>query len=202
MLIAATTECFKHLSFDEAVQRISDLEFTCIEISIHEDSQQLTPEEVVEDLEAAVFKCHNPQRLHVVAYSFQSSAPEDESYRQFNAICHLAKETRVVSVTVDSGELGTPFNQEVERLRKLVDIASQQGVMVGMRSQVGCLSEDPDTVAVLCDNVEGLGLTLDPSHYICGPHAGRDYDKLMKYVCHVRLRDTSMDEMQVQVGQG
>jgi sugar phosphate isomerase/epimerase len=202
VLIATTTECFKHLSFDEAVHRISDLEFTCIEITIHENSQQLTPAQVVEDLEAAIFLCHNPRRLHVVAYSFQSSASEDEFYRQFEVVCHLAKETRVVSVTVDSGELGTPFNQEVERLRKLVEIASQQGVIVGMRSQVGCLSEDPDTVAVLCDNVEGLGLTLDPSHYICGPHGGRDYDKLMKYVCHVRLRDTSMNEMQVQVGQG
>jgi len=202
VLIATTTECFKHLSFDEAIQRISDLEFTCIEIAIHENSRQLTPAQVVDDLEAAIFLCHNPQRLHVVAYSFQSSADEEEFFQQFDAVCRLAKATRVVSVTVDSGELGTPFNQEVERLRRLVAIASTQGVRVGMRSQMGCLSEDPDTVTVLCDNVEGLGLTLDPSHYIYGPHSGRDYDKLMKYVCHVQLRDTSMDEMQVQVGQG
>ena len=109
---------------------------------------------------------------------------------------------RTPSVTIDSGELGTPFNEEVERLRELVAIGSKQGVMVSMRSQIGCLSEDPDTVTVLCDNVEGLGLTLDPSHYIHGPNGGRDYDKLMKYVYHVRLRDSSEQEMQVQVGQG
>ena len=140
MLIATTTECFKHLSFDEAVQRISDLEYTSIEIAIKQDSQHLTPEQVVDDLEAAIFLCHNPQRLHVVAYSFKSSADEEVFFQQFDAICRLAKATRVVSVTVDSGELGTPFNQEVERLRRLVAIASTQGVRVGMRSQVGCLS--------------------------------------------------------------
>jgi sugar phosphate isomerase/epimerase len=73
---------------------------------------------------------------------------------------------------------------------------------VGIRSQVGRLSQDPDTVVVLCDNVKGLGLTLDPSHYICGPHAGRSIDKLMKYVFHVQLRDSKKDQMQVRVGQG
>jgi sugar phosphate isomerase/epimerase len=87
-------------------------------------------------------------------------------------------------------------------LRKLVSIATNEGVRVGIKSQVGRLSQDPDTVVVLCDNVKGLGLTLDPSHYICGPHAGRSIDKLMKYVYHVHLRDTKKDQLQVRIGQG
>ncbi|MEZ6118143.1 MAG: hypothetical protein R3C28_16450 [Pirellulaceae bacterium] len=53
------------------------------------------------------------------------------------------------------------------------------------------MTEDPDTVVVLCDNVKDLGVTLDPNHYICGPHAGRNYDKLMKYTYNMHLRDTS-----------
>ncbi|GAG09203.1 unnamed protein product [marine sediment metagenome] len=55
---------------------------------------------------------------------------------------------------------------------------------------------------MLCDNVKGLGVTLDPSHYICGPHGGKSIEKLMKYVYHVVLRDTSKEELQVRVGQG
>ena len=135
MLIAATTECFKHLSFDEAVQRMSDLEFTCIEIAIHEESQQLTPAQVAEDLEKAIHLCHNPNRLHVVAYSVKSSTTGDEFYSQFDAICRLARATRVVSVTIDSGELGTPFNEEVERLRELVG-----GGPMGPRARNVCTS--------------------------------------------------------------
>jgi sugar phosphate isomerase/epimerase len=76
------------------------------------------------------------------------------------------------------------------------------GVRVGMKSQIGRLSEDPDTVAVLCDNCKGLGLTLDPSQYIFGPHQGRSIDKIMKYVYHTHLRDTNKKALQVRVGQG
>ena len=64
------------------------------------------------------------------------------------------------------------------------------------------MTQDPATAVVLCDNVKGLGLTLDPSHYICGPHSGESYDQVFPYVYHVRLRDTSKDQLQVRVGQG
>jgi hypothetical protein len=48
----------------------------------------------------------------------------------------------------------------------------------------------------------GLGLTLDPSHYIYGPHAGGNYDQVIKHVYNVHLRDTTKDKLQVRVGQG
>ncbi len=54
----------------------------------------------------------------------------------------------------------------------------------------------------LCDNVKGLGIMLDPSHYVCGPWNGRSYDHLLKHVVHVQLRDTKKDRFQVRVGQG
>ena len=64
-----------------------------------------------------------------------------------------------------------------------MDIATLHGVRIGIKSQIGRLSEDPDTVINLCDNVKGLGLTLDPSHYIYGPYQGRSY----RQVDEVRL---------------
>lgn len=202
MLVAASTECFADLPLSEAISRLADLEFTNIEIAIHEDGPQLRPSEVGADLDKAITVCGDTQRLNVVAYSVQIEATGEEYYRQFNAICRLAKATKVVTLIVPSGELGTPFNEEVERLRRLVDLASNEGARVGMLTTIGCLTEDPDTAVVLCDNVKGLGLTLDPSHYVCGPHAHRSIDKLMKYVYHVRLRDSTKDELQVRIGQG
>ena len=55
---------------------------------------------------------------------------------------------------------------------------------------------------VLCDNVKGLGVSLDPSAYIFGPAQGRSIDKLMKYDYHMQLRDTNKKAFQVRVGQG
>jgi len=202
VFVAATTECFLDLSLALALERLADLEFTSVELALFEDADQFKPSVIAADVDAAVAICRNTQRLDVVAFDVRITAQKEEHYNQFTAICRLAKATKVVTLTVPSGELGTPFNEEVEHLRKLVDIATLHGVRVGLKSQIGRMSEDIDTVVVLCDNVKGLGLTLDPSAYIYGPAQGRSTDKLMKYVYHMQLRDTNKKAFQVRVGQG
>ena len=202
MIVSATTECFYHLPLPEALDRLVELEYSYVELALHEHGCQLKPSEIAADLEKAVGICRATNRLDVIAYDVQIAAQGEAHYEQFEAICKLAKATKVVTLTVPSAELGTPFNEEVEHLRKLVAIALLQGVRVSIKSQVGRLSEDPDTVTVLCDNCKGLGLTFDPSHYICSPHGNKNPDKLMKYVFHVHLRDTSKKQLQVGVGQG
>lgn len=202
MIVVATTECFHHLPLEAALAKLVDLEFSAIELAVHEGLDHLKPSTVADDFEAAVQTCRDTQRLDIVAFSVQIDATGDEHYRQFEAICKLAKATKVVTITVPSGPIGTPFNEEVEHLRRLVDLATLQGVRVSILTKTDRLSEDPDTVTVLCDNVKGLGVTLDPSHYVCGPCRGKNYGKLMKYVYHLHLRDSSKDDLQVRVGQG
>jgi len=202
VIVAASTECFPDLSLQEGLQRLVDLEYSNVEIALHEMPNRLRPSQIADNLERSLNICRQTHRLNVVAYSVQIDATGEEHYRQFAAVCRLAKTTKVVSLTVPSAELGTPFNEEVEHLRRLVGIASTEGVLPSIRTQVGRLSQDPNTVVVLCDNVKGLGVTLDPSHFICGPHGGASYEQIMKYVYHVHLRDTSKDELQVRVGQG
>jgi sugar phosphate isomerase/epimerase len=202
VLVAASTECFRNLSLQEAIDRIIDLEYTNLEIDVHEEGKHLKPSAVAADLEAAIDACRQTHRADVVSYSIQIAAQGEEHYRQFTACCKLAKATKVVTLTIPSAELGTPFNEEVEHLRNLVSIAKCEGVRLGLKSQVGRLSEDPNTVTVLCDNVDGLGVTLDPSHYVCNPHGSRNYTHLMKYVYHTHLRDTTRTKLQVRIGQG
>ncbi|NUQ63822.1 MAG: sugar phosphate isomerase/epimerase [Pirellulales bacterium] len=202
MFVAATSRCFQELPLDEALQRLVDLEYSHVEIMIHESGGHLRPSEVSQDLDRVVHICRQTYRLTPVAYSVDIEAQDDEYYRQFAACCRLAKATKVVTMTIRSAELGTPFNAEIERLRALVDIATMEGVRVGLHTEIGRMSQDPSTAMVFCDSVKGLGITLDPSHYLCGPHSGASYESLMKYVCHVRLRDTSKDRLQVRVGQG
>jgi len=203
VFVAASTRCFADLPLDEALRRLVDLEFTCVEVMIHETDGHLKPSEVLADLEGAVQACRQTHRLTPVAYSIDLDTPDERLYyQQFTACCKLAKATKVVTVSVRSAERGTPFNAEVERLREMVAIAAVEGVRVGLVTEAGRMTQDPDTAVVLCDNVKGLGLTLDPSHYVCGPHNGASYDHIMKYVYHVRLRDTRKDALQVRVGQG
>jgi sugar phosphate isomerase/epimerase len=66
------------------------------------------------------------------------------------------------------------------------------------------LAELPDAAAELCERVPGLGLTLDPSHYIAGPNQAASFERVYPFVRHVHLRDTGRkpDQFQVRVGQG
>jgi len=202
VIVAASSECYRELPLVEALEKLGDLEYSSVEIGINELNEQIKPSQVAADLEKAVALCRDTHRHVVVGYRLNITATGEEHYRQFAACCQLAKATKAFTLTIPSAELGTPFNEEVEHLRRLVAMATMEGARVSIQSQVGRLSEDPDTVVVLCDNVKGLGVTLDPSHYLCGPHKGRSYDQLMKYVHHVYLRDTSKTELQVRVGQG
>ena len=204
MFVAATTRCFADLSLDAALQRLVDLEYTCVELMLHETDGHMKPSEIAADVDAAVRICRQTHRLTAVALSVDIDLPDSDRkyYEQFAACCKLAKATKIVTITVRSAELGTPYNAEVERLRAMVALASLEGVRIGLLTETGRMSQDPDTACVLCDNVKGLGITLDPSYYICGPLRGGSYDQVFPLVYHVRLRDTSKDQLQVRVGQG
>lgn len=202
MFICASTECFPELGSKEVLQQLVDLEYTAVELALHETDGWMKPSEVLADPERAVQVCGDTHRMHVAALSVEIEATGDTYYQQFAAICKLAKAIKVVTLVVPSSELGTPFNEEIERLKNLVAIAELEGAVVAMKTTIGSMSQDPDTAAVICDNVKGLGLALDPSHYITGPNQGRNFDKLMKYVRHVHLRDSTKQDLQVRIGQG
>lgn len=202
MFVAASTDCFPDLPLDQALTRLADLEYSCVEITLREGSPQLQPSQVLADVDAAVQICRETHRLKPVAYLFDSPMESAGYYEQFKACCRLAKATKVVMITVPSAELGSPFNGEIERLRELVNISSVDGILVGVKTQIGRITQDPDTAIVMCDNVKGLGITLDPSHYVCGPHQNGNFEQVMKHVYHVHLRDTSKTQLQVRVGQG
>ncbi len=202
MFVAASSRCFAELPLDAAMLQLVELEYAFAEIMIHETGGHLKPSEVMADQERAVLQCRQIHRLTPAALSIEIEAPEPEYYHQFAACCRLAKALKIVTMTVRSSELGTPFNAEVERLRAMVALASREGIRVGLLTEVGRMTETPETAVVLCDNVKGLGITLDPSHYIYGPHSGANYEPLLKYTYHVRLRDTTKDQLQVRIGQG
>jgi sugar phosphate isomerase/epimerase len=200
VFVSASTECFPELPLTEALDRLIDLEYTSVEFALIESGAQLRPSQVLADLDRAIKLCRDTHRLTPAAFTVDMPEGPDY-YQQFAACCKLAKATKVVAIAIPSAELGTPFNAEIERLRELVKIASVDGILVGIITEVGRLTENPDTALALCNNVKGLGITLDPSHYICGPHRG-NYDQLLKHVVHTHLRDTKKDKLQVRVGQG
>jgi sugar phosphate isomerase/epimerase len=190
------------LSLDETMERLVDLEFSGIEIVVSEEEGQLKPSDILSNFDQAVRQCLQSRRISPVAFFFDVDLESSQYLDYFSACCKLAKATKVVTVCIRSSELGTPFNEEVERLRKMVDIGLSEGIVVGVITERYRMTEDPDTVGVLCKSVEGLGVAIDPSHFVYQRPEPRDYDALLPRVCHVRLRDSTRDNLQVQIGQG
>ncbi len=203
MFVAATTQCYPDRPLDQAIEKLADLEFSHIEIGVNEKGQHLKPSEIVANTSKCYDIINSTRRLTVVGLTLGIEGEGDEYLNTFTKCCELAKLSKIVTLTVESGEQGTPFNEEVERYKLLVKIAEAHGVRVAMRSEVGKISSDPDTVSVICGHVGGLGLSLDPSHYHFGqPPETTNYEKLMQYVHNVYLRDSTPDNLQVRVGQG
>jgi len=183
------------------MERLAELEFTAVELDVRDDGGHLRPADVATDPEAAIAACSDLQRLRPVAVSF-AAAETPEVYDYFQACCRLAKSLGVVTMVVEASELGTPFNGEIERLRKLVGIAGGLGSVVAVKTSAGRMTQDAETTASLCRNVPGLGIALDPSHFIFGGKKAASWDAILKYVTHVHLRDTKPDVFQVRIGQG
>ncbi|MCA9075491.1 MAG: sugar phosphate isomerase/epimerase [Planctomycetaceae bacterium] len=198
MFVSASTICFPESNFADACQQISDLEYDRVELWLSDASPQISTAEIASDPDRFVMKFRDATRLTPVAFN----CDEDVSDEVFTGLSKAAKLLQVTQITVPSSAVGTPFNAEIDRLRSLVSIASQDGVRVSIKTQTGRLTEDPETAVELCGSVDGLGLTLDPSHYLILQNPVTSFERFAPHVYHVHLRDSSEKELQVQVGLG
>lgn len=205
MYVACSTHCFARFPLDQALRRIAELEFSKVDVAIHEQGPHLRPTQVLEDVGLAAQRIRIGPSLSPAAFSVEIDAPDPQEFqRQLQAICHLARLSTVAVITIPAASSGCGVDAETKRLSALVHLANREGIVLTVETRIGTLTENPDAAAELCKRVPGLGLTLDPSHYIAGPHQGKSFDQVYPYVRHVHVRDTgrSPEQFQVRVGQG
>jgi sugar phosphate isomerase/epimerase len=203
--VACSTLCFGRHRFEEALRIIGELQFSKFDVALHEQGPHLRPSEVAADVAAAAARLRIGPGLTPAAFSLEiEAADEKEHDRQFYAICRLARLATVPIITMSAAPVGVGKDAEAARLSNLVNVADKEGVQLTVATLCGTLTEDPDQAVALCKAVPGLGLTLDPSHYVTGPNCEKGYDQVFRYVRHVHLRDTGRgpNQFQVRVGQG
>lgn len=203
MFVACSTQCFAKYPLDRALRTIGELEFGKVDVAIHEKGPHLKPSEVAADVHAAAHQIRIGPSLAPGAFSLEIEATDSTDYeRQLRAICQLARLSSVAVITIQAAPTGTDVGAEVKRLTGLVRLATEEGLVLTVETRIGTLTEDPDVAVMLCNRVAGLGLTLDPSHYIAGPCQGKSFDAVYPFVRHVHLRDSAPSAFQVRVGQG
>lgn len=205
MFVGCSTLCFARFPLERALRIIGELEFGKLDVAIHERGPHLKPSEVVADPAFAAQRIRIGPSLTPAAFSVEiEAASADEYVTQFRAVCRLARLSTVSIITIPASPTGFGMDQEVARLRPLVQLAETEGLVLTVLTRSGTLTELPAGACELCERVPGLFLTLDPSHFVSGPHQGGCYDEVFPYIKHVHLRDTGRapGQFQVRVGQG
>jgi sugar phosphate isomerase/epimerase len=207
MFVACNTLCFARERMEAALRHIVELEFDKFELALVEEGQHIRLSEAGDDPDAAVARLRQGPSL-VPSSLYADFGPADwqnpQTLQRFEGICKLAKSLSVAVITMNAAPRGTAIDDEVKRLSAIAASAFRKGLVLSLLTHSETLTADPQVAALLCQSVPGLGLTLDPSHFLQGPKPDVDFDCVFPFVQNVNLRDTGTGpgEFQVRVGQG
>lgn len=205
MYVACSTLCFARLPLQRALRLMAELEFSKVDVAICENGSHLKPSEVARDVAEAALRIRIGPSLTPATFSVELDAPSpEEAFSQLKAICKLARVAAVPLISIPAADHGVGLDAETQRLRQLAQMVQGEGLILAVPTRIGTLTELPSTTRELCERVPGLGVTLDPSAFVNGPHQGGAFDELLPLVRHVQLRDTGKapGKFQVRVGQG
>ena len=203
MHVAVSTQSFLPVSGDPPplrtmCEKAQETGFDRLELSLDEAVPELAPLSIAANPDRFATTYREATRLTPAAFSLDADV--DPSVTA--GLAKAAKLLKVAQLTLPASPLGTPFNDEIDRLKAHNAAAGPEGVRVSVRTRAGELTEDPDTAVQLCRAVRGLGITYDPSYFVSGPYAKVDRDAVYGHVYHVQLRDTSTERLQVKTGLG
>lgn len=202
MYVACSSLCFGRYPLVQALHAISEMNFHKVDLALHEDGPHIKPSEVLADVNRIAVQLRKAN-VSYAAFHCQMGPIAADLYRDtLRAVCRLSRLLAVPVVNIPAAPAGSALDQEVARLTPLLRVAESEGVILTVETHSATLTAEVPATAELCRLVPGLGLTLDPSHYMVGPLGEQDYEPLYPFVRHVRLRDTSADKLQVRIGQG
>ncbi len=207
MFVACSTLCFAREPLETALRQIVELEFDKYELALIEGGRHISPSEAGDNPDAALYRLRQgpsliASSLHIDFGPINWS--DARTRTRFDGLCKLAKLLSVAVITIPASPLGTPLDDEIKRLAALVAQTMSEGLVLSLQTHSQTLTSLPKTAAELCRAVPGLGLTLDPSHFIQAGDPNVDFNVVYPYVQNVQLRDTGPGpgEFQVKVGQG
>lgn len=203
MFVAASTRCFPDLTFRNSLQALAELDFRSAEIVIGGMKSDIPLSWLVtNDILEAGKVCLLQRQITPVALFLDVSPSDPKFYTYFENSVRFCQMIKVVTLVIRASSLGVPYNEEHERLSRLTKFALGYGVVVSLLTESGRVSGGIDSLQCLCKGIPELTITLDPSHFIFGQSKPIDFSAIIPFVSHVRLRDTTRKDFQVQVGQG
>jgi sugar phosphate isomerase/epimerase len=89
-----------------------------------------------------------------------------------------------------------------EVLRQYLPIAQEAEIALGVEAHIGSAFESPESVLKLVNEVPGLGVILDYSHFVLQGYPQEAADPLCEHTVHVHLRQAKSGLMQTRLEDG
>lgn len=126
----------------------------------------------------------------------------------FAGLCSFADRAGFASILLIPGpvhaELGADASLELsaDALRDLVDVASATRVHLNIEPDVDSCANTPELALTLCEQVPGLGLTLDYSHFVCQDIAAERVIRLHPLARHLHVRQAATARIVAEMDDG
>jgi len=194
---------------EPALRAVAGLGYRWVDLSALKWAPHVVVTNLVRDFDAEAGRLETllaAHKLRVSNLTFDAieSCPFEQYEREFEALARLAARLRARLINLMAPSLKADRADQVEKLRRLQARARRHGVLLTLETHVGQITERPAEALRVCQEIPGLGLTLDPSHYYAGPHQGAPFDALLPFVQGTGFRagGRSWQEIQMPWGEG
>ena len=202
MFVAASTRCFPDVPFTRSLLKLAELDFHSAEVVVGYGKSDISPDWLTQDLLGVARMCFSQRQVTPFVVFLDIPADDPKYYSVFECCAQLCQLLKAVTLVVKSSPAGTPYNEEFERLQRMTRYGLGTGVVISLLTERDAISGSIDSLMSLCKGTPELTVALDPSHFIYGYKKPVSYESIIPCVSHVRLRDTTENEFQVQIGQG
>jgi sugar phosphate isomerase/epimerase len=205
--VSCSSLCQAKQPLDVALKRIAGIGYKNVDLAALSWCPHVSPPALVADfnkeatrVESALAASH--MRVSNCTFDAMEQRPFDEYEKQFDALVRFAARSKAGLINIMAPGVKANRPDAVAKLRKLEAIASRSHIMLTLETHTNQITERPADAAWLCDQVPGLGLTLDPSHYYAGPNQGASFDQLYPLTRGTGLRAGGMNWATVQLPWG
>ncbi len=221
--LACADFTFPLLPHDKVVQLIAMLELDGVDIGLFEERSHLWPSREFENVEKSARRLRATLDANGLLPAdvflqmapdftpFAINHPEPERRAQardwfaktldYAAAAGAGHATTLPGVCFEQESAADSWKRSVEELHWRVGRAKDYGIVFAVEAHVGSIAPDPKSAAALVEQVPGLTLTLDYTHFTRLGISDAEVEPLVRHASHFHLRGACRGRLQAPLKQ-
>jgi len=193
----------------ESLLMLKNLRFEIVDLGVCPGNTQIHPVQAATEPERTASEVigvleemgMRPEECFVLDFGQPINDPEDEARNRtlalFPGLVRFASLAGFRSIMLIPGVVHPAIGRErsfalsVRALQQFVKMSEEAGIQLNVEPCEPSIAEDPQQAVRLCEEVPGLGLTLDYSHFIDPGYDQSSVEQLHRFTRHVHARQAA-----------